>query len=317
VKTKSPFYKIIIIAIAFLLWLVSVVIIFRYQIESSLLKGLVLSLTLGISGYFIGWFIKKYTFQELLKTLLPTSATILATIWLLSTGYLDIKAENLKKDISEFEKDTFSLKSEIRKILFQRDSINNLKDNIIEQKDSIWNLYQQLEDKVAIYPQIERENARLKLANKRIPELEQSLKRLNNSTRTYRDIHLKSIRNRDINSNLMIFKVTNQYGKSLTSKEVEIQIFITQDFDKYYPKFKLHHFFGKRWTIPYDVQTKSFKFIIPEELMEIDDSVWAEFYPKVKKYQNNSDDYVNAANMFNGISTMKLVGAEYKILIHN
>ena len=118
-KTKSPFYKIIIIAIAFLLWLVSVIIIFRYQIESSLLKGLVFSLTLGISGYFIGWFIKKYTFQELLKTLLPTTATILATIWLLSTGYLDIKAENLKKDISEFEKDTFSLKSEIRKILFQ------------------------------------------------------------------------------------------------------------------------------------------------------------------------------------------------------
>ena len=196
-KVNRSVLNLIAIAIAFLIWLIALIIFFNYSIESSNLKLLLLSIIMGILVFFVGWFIKKYSLKEFLQSLLPTSATILGTIWLLSTGYLDIKAENLKNDISKFKNDTLELKMNLRVLKNSKDSLKSLNEFLIEEKDSL-----------IITNKILKSNSQKKYS---ILEIENA--KLNYETQKYHTI-LK-------NKPVIIVLETEKNGDNYESKKIE------------------------------------------------------------------------------------------------
>lgn len=113
------------------------------------------SVLVGCIAYFSGKMIgvnkNRDGVLNFLKILLPSSASIIAGIWLLSTGYLNVKAENLKKgnielkeqfttlqkSISQFKKDSVQIRKEIKLIRPTLDSLKKINSEFIKNNKSL------------------------------------------------------------------------------------------------------------------------------------------------------------------------------------
>ena len=109
----------------------------------------------AIFGGLSGFYISKYQINDYLKILLPTIVSMLGTIWLLSNGYLNLRAESLAKGIRELE---------------------NLKQSLVVERDSLNRLILTYEEELKGFPDQVKELAKAKILNRKIESENRRLK---------------------------------------------------------------------------------------------------------------------------------------------
>lgn len=182
-------------------------------------KGIILSYSflIGSFSFLSGWIIGKDRNNgvlDFLKILFPATISILGSIWLFSSGYLNLRAENLKNDITKFEKDTLNLKTSLRLFQHSKDSILDLKISLEKENDSLIATNKILAtNSQKNSTDLERENAKLRYKNEKLSPL---LKNIDIPVIALKSIDLTDIR-REI-------KITfyDKNGRILTDKDITV-----------------------------------------------------------------------------------------------
>ncbi len=287
------------------------------------------SILFGIAVFFIFWlkfYLKRSVHKnsveqnlEFFRVLLPTSASILGTIWLFSSGYLNLRAENLQNNIRTYQKNIHVLekKDSILKIKvseFIADSTSLFKENNF-MKEQIT----KLEGIVASYPEIEQENALIKVQNdkllKEIIELESRIeltKPINNPN--FREIkHFSYNVNR--NSKKLIFHIHNQEGRNLNDTEIELGLYFIDDFED--KPLLEREFRFKTLPVKYIKNKNYFEFVIPQKLLNNKFFPYAEIWFKIKKYKSKNLNYQKFVESTRQNLIIVVEGSEHKIFINN
>ena len=239
-----------------------------------------------ISGWIIGVNKNGNGLLDFLKILLPTSGTLIAAVWLLSSGYLNLKAENLKTEINTLGKQKSSLQVRISK--FEKDSIRLVKEN-----DSVFRLNKFLESQISNNSGIEILNATLNIENKKLNNENNLLKNNNNLLKSENRVlksrtHIMRISNINKNKREVSFTIKDQRGRLLDINKLGLSWRNRDSSEREYPNPR------------FDKQSKKYLWQIPADLLHSELSIELGFsfpkstilsYEEEKRFRKNNKSF--------------------------
>jgi len=167
-------------------------------------------------GFSVGLFIKKYNFLDFLKVLLPATVSIITSVWLFSSGYLNLQRAIIQNEIIEFKEE--------KKMVFEELEI--LKDSLVDTQKQLESKNAQvdfLENEIVIFEKImeetKKETSEYRQLNREYLELTINTKNDFNNWPPKLILNSIDLGTRPINISLMVKDID---GEILTDQEIGV-----------------------------------------------------------------------------------------------
>jgi hypothetical protein len=258
--------------------------------------GLILSIStlVGSFSYLSGWIIGKNKnnngILDFLKLLLPTSGTLIATIWLLSSGYLNLRAENLKREIQI---------SKNKDSILQVDILNfsNERQKLLNENESLSNLNKNLKLNIDNFPDLEKNYQNLKNRNIKLIKENKSLNEIND---LLLQKHVLDI-SKTNSTNQIYFTIKDQKGKILGINEIGLEWTNTRT--------------NTIFQLKYNKEVNKYFLKLPVEFLKKKEAINRIEFDFSFIHSNFSDDEINDFRRINGGFQIGTFGAEYELIV--